>query len=351
MLKVIEAYLALRRATGFAMLAAEYLLKSFAAFAAERGAITCRDENGNRLGRAWTVGLGQRDARLRAVCRFVRHVQMEDIGHELPPAHYFGARKRARRRTARHIYTAGEISRLIEAGQLRPMRGMHPLTQATLIALLSATGLRISEALKLTIADVTHDGLLVRETKFRKTRLVPLHETAAIGLRRYLDHRGPGSIDDPVFIDTRGRPLRYIAVKETFDVLVGKAGIKSRSGHSTSLARFAAHVCRAGATRQPYRPGTGVERTWWRSRPTWVTSTSTPPTGIWRPRPTFCARSLQPAKRSYPRCQHDADCSPHRDVPPRHSRAAARRQPTHQRLLCPELPIVAAFMYQLPPQV
>jgi integrase len=38
-----------------------------------------------------------------------------------------------------------------------------------------------------------------------------------------------------VFIDTRGRPLRYIAVKETFDVLVGKAGIKSRSGHRPRL--------------------------------------------------------------------------------------------------------------------
>ena len=231
MLKVIEAYLALRRATGFAMSTAEYLLKSFAAFAAERGQTHVETQTAIDWA-ALGPSVGQRDARLRAVCRFVRHVQMEDIGHELPPAHYFGARKR--RRTP-HIYTADEISRLIEAGQLWPMRRMHQLTQTTLIALLSATGLRISEALKLTIADVTRDGLLIRETKFRKTRLVPLHETAAIGLRRYLDHRGPGSKDDPVFIDTHGRPLRYIAVKETFDVLVGKAGIKSRSGHRPRL--------------------------------------------------------------------------------------------------------------------
>ncbi len=62
---------------------------------------------------------------------------------------------------------------------------MRPLTYATLIALLSATGLRISEALRLTVADVTGDGLLIRETKFRKTRLVPLHDTAATGLQRY----------------------------------------------------------------------------------------------------------------------------------------------------------------------
>jgi integrase len=75
--------------------------------------------------------------------------------------------------------------------------------------------LRISEALKLTVADVTRDGLLIRETKFRKTRLVPLHDTAVAGLKRYLAHRRPRSKTDPVFVDARGLPLRYIAVKET----------------------------------------------------------------------------------------------------------------------------------------
>jgi integrase len=94
-----------------------------------------------------------------------------------------------------------------------------------LLALLSATGLRISEALKLTVADVTGDGLLIRETKFRKTRLVPLHDTAAAGLQRYLARRQPRSDDDPIFIGKCGGPLRYIAVKETFDRLVSKAGI------------------------------------------------------------------------------------------------------------------------------
>lgn len=115
------------------------------------------------------------------------------------------------------------------------MRDLRPHTQATLIALLSSTGLRISEALKLTIADVTRDGLLIRETKFRKTRLVPLHDTAAAGLQRYLARRGPGSDDDPVFIDKRNRPLRYIAVKETFDRLVDKAGIRSTSARRPRL--------------------------------------------------------------------------------------------------------------------
>ena len=222
MLHAVETYLTLRRATGFAMLNAEYLLKSFAAFATERGqphvhAQTAID---------WAArgpSVAQRDARLKAVCRFVRHVRVEDAGHELPPINHFGARKTRR---SPHIYSAAEIDRLIEAAfRLRPESGLRSWTYATLIALLSVTGLRISEALKLTVADVTRDGLLIRETKFRKTRLAPLHDTAESGLKRYLARRRPLSEADPVFVDARGLPLRYIAVKETFDRLVDGAGI------------------------------------------------------------------------------------------------------------------------------
>jgi integrase len=222
MLTTIEAYLTLRRATGFAMSNAEYLLKSFAAFAAGRGQTHVHTQTAIDWA---TLGpsVAQRDARLKAVCRFVRHVRVDDARHEVPPANHFGARKRRR---PPHIYSAQEIDHLIEAAlRLRPKGGLRPLTYATLIALLSATGLRISEALKLTVADVTGDGLLIRETKFRKTRLVPLHDTAAAGLQRYLARRRPRSDDDPIFIGKRGGPLRYIAVKETFDRLVSKAGI------------------------------------------------------------------------------------------------------------------------------
>jgi integrase/recombinase XerD len=222
MLTTIEAYLTLRRATGFAMSNAEYLLKSFAAFAAGRGQTHVHTQTAIDWA---TLGpsVAQRDARLKAVCRFVRHVRVDDARHELPPANHFGARKTRR---PPHIYSAQEIDHLIEAAlRLRPRGGLRPLTYATLIALLSATGLRISEALKLTVADVTGDGLLIRETKFRKTRLVPLHDTAAAGLQRYLARRRPRTDDDPMFIGKRGGPLRYIAVKETFDRLVSKAGI------------------------------------------------------------------------------------------------------------------------------
>jgi integrase len=211
---------------------AEYLLKSFAAFAVERGHAYVHTQTAIDWA-ALGPSVAQRDARLKAVCRFARHIRIEDVRHELPPANHFGARKRRR---PPHIYSGTEISRLIEAaGQLRPQGDLRPLTYATLIALLAATGLRISEALKLTFADIMSDGLLIRETKFRKTRLVPLHDTTAAGLQRYLKSRGPGSGDDPVFADTHGRPLRCIAVKETFDRLVGKVGIRPTSARRPRL--------------------------------------------------------------------------------------------------------------------
>ena len=222
MLKAIEAYLALRRATGFAMLNAECLLKSFAAFATERGQTHVHAQTAIDWA-ARGPSVAQRDARLRAVCRFVRHVRVEDARHELPPVNHFGARKTRR---SPHIYSAAEIDRLIEAAlRLRPKGALRPWTYATLIALLSVTGLRISEALKLTVADITRDGLLIRETKFRKTRLAPLHDTAVAGLKRYLARRRPRSEADRVFADARALPLRYNAVKKTFDRLVDRAGV------------------------------------------------------------------------------------------------------------------------------
>jgi integrase/recombinase XerD len=53
--------------------------------------------------------------------------------------------------------------------------------------MLAATGLRISEALRLLVSDITANGLLIRRTKFQKTRLAPLHDTAVTGLGQLPD--------------------------------------------------------------------------------------------------------------------------------------------------------------------
>ena len=221
MIGAVDVYLRLRRTAGFKLESAEYLLRSFAHFAATRGEQFIRAQTAIDWA-ALGPSLAQRDARLKAICRFARHLRAEDHRHELPPATYFGYRKK---RPVPHIYS---LNHLIEAAvRLRPKGGLalRPQTYATLLALLATTGLRVSEALGLRYADLTADGLLIRETKFRKTRLVPLHDTK-IGLDRYLTQRRQvGSTDDHLFIGDHGRALPYHAVHSTFKTVLRKANL------------------------------------------------------------------------------------------------------------------------------
>ena len=108
---------------------------------------------------------------------------------------------------------------------------MRPKTYAALISLLAATGLRISEALHLLVSDITPDGLLIRRTKFQKTRLVPLHDTAVTGLGHYLMHRQEARCGgDHVFVSKEGQPLVYWKVHGVFRTLLKSAGLKPCGG-------------------------------------------------------------------------------------------------------------------------
>src|SRR5438093_12818496 len=111
-------------------------------------------------------------------------MQPQDERHQIPPADECGCRPH---RYMPHIFTNEQVRNLIRAARkLKPRRSFRPIMYSTLFALLATTGLRISEALYLQIADVTADGLLIRATKFRKCRLVPLHETAQHAIDCYL---------------------------------------------------------------------------------------------------------------------------------------------------------------------
>jgi integrase/recombinase XerD len=250
----VADWLALRRTAGFEMANAEYLLGSFARFAAERKETHVRTQTAIDWA-TQAASAVRRDERLKAVCRFARHARVEDDRHELPPANHFGCRKTRR---MPYIYSSSEIGRLLEAaGWLGPRGTMRAQTYTTLIALLASTGLRVSEALGLRFADITDDGLLIRETKFRKTRLVPLHDTAAAGLRRYLIRRRElGAGDDYVFVGGHGRSLPYSAVHCTFKTLLKAADLWPAPGsHRPRLHdlrhAFAVRALQTGPAGQP----------------------------------------------------------------------------------------------------
>jgi len=227
MISLVHRYLAVRRAAGFKLLNAEYLLLSFAGWAVQRGETHIRTESAI----AWagqTTSVAQRDVRLRTVCLFARYLRPEDSRHQLPPANHFGYRKH---RHVPHIYSSAEIRRLLKATwQLGPADCLQPHTYRTLIGLLAVTGLRISEALALRFSDITPQGLLIQKTKFQKTRLVPLHETAAAALDRYVIRRREHAGGEEVFIAEDGRSLRYRDVYPTFQKLAKAAKVSGSRG-------------------------------------------------------------------------------------------------------------------------
>jgi integrase len=89
----------------------------------------------------------------------------------------------------------------------------------------------VSEAIRLRYDDLTRDGLLIRATKFNKSRLVPLHETARAGLERYLHERRPyAPFDDHLFISLRHKPLLSGDVDTAFRTVAAKMGLPRGRG-------------------------------------------------------------------------------------------------------------------------
>jgi integrase len=103
----------------------------------------------------------------------------------------------------------------------------------TLLSLIACTGLRISEALKLELSDFTEDGLVIRATKFQKSRLVPLHESAQRNLQQYVAVRRrftPSAVT--LFVSSSGGKLPYPTVITTFLLLVRSAGLRGGPGQT-----------------------------------------------------------------------------------------------------------------------
>ncbi len=220
----VESYLSVRRACGFALKSPGNLLRSFAAFSEAKGKEhVCCQTAIEWAGLARSVH--QRARRLYHVIRFARYVRTEDRSHEVPPA-VFGSGQHTR--PTPYIFSPDEIVRLVQAAA----QSSHPFrrqTYRTLFALLACTGLRVSEAIHLRLEDITPDGILIRRSKFRKSRLVPLHQTARAGLERYLESRLPyAPFDNHVFVSLQGTPLLVENVDRAFRLTVDKLDLQRK---------------------------------------------------------------------------------------------------------------------------
>lgn len=230
----LRDYLAFRRALGFKLRAEERLLGRFVKFAARAGATFITTE----LALRWVnqhddAPPGHRARRLAAVRGWARFASASDPRTIVPPDDLLPYRHR---RIPPYLYRDREIHALIEAARrLSPQGGLRPHTYATLIGLYVATGLRAGEALRMDREDVdlVQGVLQIRESKYGKSRLVPVHISTQQALKRYADHRDrtfPSPRSPSFFLSERGTRVQYNCVWKTFHALGRQVGLREAPG-------------------------------------------------------------------------------------------------------------------------
>ena len=165
--------------------------------------------------------------RMTAARGFARYLSGIDPCTEVPPLGLMPSKQRWRRP---FIYTPADIDAIISQVRASSMSPLRVATYQTLIALLAASGLRIGEAIKLDDSDIDWDQgvLLIRESKFGKSRLVPLHPTTMAALAehaRLRDELQRRPKEASFFVSLTRKRLIYAVVGPTFRRLVDDAGV------------------------------------------------------------------------------------------------------------------------------
>ena len=229
----LDEYLQLRRTLGHKLADAHRLLPRFVRYLDEHDAefVTIDAALGWALEREMPVGSVVPADRMMLVRGFARYLSGIDPRTEVPPT---GTIRHPRRWRRPFIYSDNDVLAMIEQAQAVIPQPLRPATYQTLIGLLAATGLRIGEALRLDRGDLdTSEGVLrIRESKFGKSRLVPLDPSAVDALERY-DHTRQRLLPDPstdsLFVSLRGTRVIYETVWPTHRMLCDRAGVAAGS--------------------------------------------------------------------------------------------------------------------------
>ena len=259
---MLQDYLAMRRALGFKLHTDGTGLLAFVEFM--ESAHT--DYISTDLALAWakqptSVRPARWAQRLSYVRGFARYCRAIDPRTEIPPA---GLLPVTRQRPSPYFFTDDDIDRLVQGALTRPAKeAFANHTLYCLFGLLSVSGLRIGEALRLTLDDVDLDeGILtIRATKFGKSRLVPLHETTVQVLVDYRERRAQFLAGRHVphwFVNVSGGRLGYDSVRRAFRCLT--AGLRSQPGRSRPRLHDLRHRFAMMTLLKWYREGHDVQQ-------------------------------------------------------------------------------------------
>ncbi len=223
----IARFVEINRSLGYRFEQQEELLRTFARFAEARNETHVRSETALEWASASrTASSTFQVTKLRVVSDFAEWLHAEDDRHEIPPRDALGPLNR--RRPQPHLMSVADIRKLLTAAlSMGPAATIAPLTWHYLFGLVAATGLRIGEALALTLDDITPDGLVIREAKFGKTRLVALHPTSRDALNIYLKARLKETTRDRhLFVIATGRTPALDTANAVFRRLSVQTGLR-----------------------------------------------------------------------------------------------------------------------------
>lgn len=258
----LERYLNMRQGLGYKYQHQKRRLTDFVSFMEARGAATIT----TKLALEWATLPPDRHAswtlRLSDVRGFARHVTNFDPQTEVPPTGVLPRLARAKP----YIYSDEEIRALLDAAlALPPTDGLRRWTYHCLFGLISVTGMRISEAIGLQCGDVDLDeGILtIRDTKFGKSRIVPLHSTTQAALLCYAERRDShlGSRRSTYFfVAERGGRLLHQYVHRVFWQLSRQIGLRRSGDHTGPRVHDFRHRFAIQTLINCHRAGEDVER-------------------------------------------------------------------------------------------
>jgi len=222
-------YLQLRHSLGHQLAEAQWLLPDLVAYLDTQGLRTVTVQAAlewaqqSPSGRVSSAG----PRRMTAARGFARYLSGIEADTEVPPLGLMPLRQRWR---PPFIYSPADVDMVRQLARQSIVSPLRAATYDTLIGLLAVSGLRIGEAIKLDRSDLDwNEGvLLIRESKFGKSRLVPLHPSSMQALSDYAvlrDQLQPRPEELSFFVSLKRKRLLYAVVQDTFRQLINTAEI------------------------------------------------------------------------------------------------------------------------------
>jgi len=267
----LRAYIRLHRAVGKEYKANEGVLDALDRFMRSQGVASVQDVTPTII-RRWIDQIAcapiRRLQMVHMARRFFEHLLAADVIVQNPMGAGIGYDERVPKTSFRpFIFSRAQMAAILDAAQQLPRNHLFPLRSQvshTLIAVLYALGLRVGEACRLCLRDVDLDRgiLLIRQTKFHKSRMVPFGPRMGDLLRRYLDARHtvlqPVKDEDPLFVALWRKPLAQATIGPIFRHLLTTVGI-AQKGQRRPRLHDLRHAFATHRLLRWYREGVNVQ--------------------------------------------------------------------------------------------